>query len=214
MFQMSRGVELLRRASVQQGRRFLHGDSPSRGRRHFLDLTMSSAHKADPRFGMDMTHAPGYKVAADDAVPPEGAQKLADFAVRHARLTTDQVDQARGYIWVGNVLYPTGMAPQDFALSWFVSHEDDTDFSNLSEPDSSVQQDVTHSADHELDLSSPLDAKGMVTPTVHAKRRYTGGQVRRIRKERERIVARRTNRLTKRRPFRKPKNDIPSDEDL
>lgn len=175
---------------------------------------MSSAHKADPRFGMDMTHAPGYKVAADEAVPPEGVQKLADFAVRHARLTTEQVDQAYGYIWVGNVLYPTGVPSHDLSLSWFVSHEDDSDFSGLSEPDSSVQQNVAHSADHELDLSPGSDAKNPAVPTAHAKRRYTGGQVRRIRKERERIVAKKANRRTKRRPIRKPINDVPSDDDL
>lgn len=212
MFQISRSVGLLRRASAQQGRRFLHGDSPSRGRRNFLDLTMSAGLKADPRFGMDMTHAPGYKVAADEALPPEGVQKVADFAVRHARLTTDQVDQAHGYIWVGNVLYPTGVAPHDVTLSWFVSHDDESEYATLSEPDSSVQRDAS-GADNDS-LSGSLDSKDSTPQTVQAKRRYTGGQVRRIRKERERFIAKRANRLTKGRPIRKPKNDIPDGEDV
>lgn len=219
MFRPTHGALLLRRAWAQSGRRCLHGDPPSRGKPHFLDLT-PCIHRGDVRVGMDMTHAPGYQVAADDGPSPGAHEKLAEFAVRQGRLTSDQVLQAHGYIWIGNVLYPSGSPSHEFSFSWVVSHDVDgdedgeTDAVHFTEPDNVSGQE--HSpTDHDIDAPTAPNCveRRTSSPAVQAKRRYTGGQARRIRKERERIVAKRAARVSKRRPIRKPHNDVPSDDD-
>lgn len=132
-----------------------------------------------------MTRAPGYELAADEDPPLVGNQKLADFAARHARLSSAQMVQADGYMWVGSVLYPNSIAHHDFDVEF--SWERDV-------PERKVTPEVQDEKEEVL-----------------ASRRYTGGQARRIRRDRERNAVKRASRRLRRRapPTRKPENDIP-----
>lgn len=178
---MLRSVRALQRANLHTPlRRHLHEDS----RGDFLGFVSANVPGADPRFGMDMTRAPGYELAADEDPPLVGNQKLADFAARHARLSSAQMVQADGYMWVGSVLYPNSIAHHDF----------DVEFS--------WERDVPE---------RKVEERAEDKEEIHASRRYTGGQARRIRKERERNAVKRATRRLRRKapPTRKPENDIP-----
>jgi len=181
---MLRTSNLLRRACVHgRIRRGLHEDT----RADFLGISVPNTPGSDPRYGMDMTRAPGYEVAADEAAPLVGNEKLADFAVRHARLSTAQVGQADGYMWVGSVLYPTNLnADVDVSFSW-----------EASPNDPAAEEDFEDKA-HDIETS---------TPVIEAKRRYTGGQARRIRKERDRSAARKATKRPPKKPMPKPYTD-------
>lgn len=154
---------------------------------------------------MDMTHAPGYQVLAEEDPPLEPRHKMADFAVRHARLTTAQVENANGYLWVGSVLYPNGMAADDFVtFTWEINH-DNTDF----EPEVAIREEREEREERaEVEVDETVDVAA-----IEAKRRYTGGEARRIRKERERNAVKSAIKPKNNRPVRKPENDIPPDED-
>lgn len=163
---------------------------------------------------MDMTHAPGYEVAEEEDPPLVGNQKVVDFAVRHARLSSAEVDNGKGYIWVGHVLYPSGHAPDgEFSYSW---ESDDVMESDLQcaevAPEPQVDPEPVTDMDDPPGQSKVMEEE-ISQPAVEAKRRYTGGQARRIRKERERNAVKRSVRPSNRRPIRKPQNDIPKDED-
>lgn len=209
MIRTCRGASLIRRAYNHQTRRLLHEDSSTRSG-EFLGFSVSNSSVVDPQFGMDMTRAPGYEVAAEDDAPLVGDRKLVDFAVRHARLSSAQVSNAGGYIWVGNVLYPSGMPPAaDFAFPWELRHDEESDFDSADvEADPLVEAAPVKEAPQEVP-----DEKER-TPLVEAKRRYSGGQARRIRKQRDRDNAKRAARTSKtKRPVRKPKNDVSLDDD-
>lgn len=216
MLRTSQGAALFRRAYAHQARplcRMLHGDSSSRSR-DFVGFSVSNSSAFDSQFGMDMTRAPGYELAVEDDPPLVGNKKLVDFAVRHARLSSAQVGNADGYIWVGNVLYPSGIPPaSDFAFPWELSHDDEADFECV---DVDVDVDVDPLPESPVSKkSSPdiVDEKDR-RPVLETRRRYTGGQARRIRKERERSAAKKANRpRNPSRPIRKPENDIPPDDD-
>lgn len=180
-----RTSSLVRRAYAHRRiARAIHEDA----RAEFLGMSVTNAPGADPRYGMDMTRAPGYEVAADEELPLMGKQKLADFAARHGRLTTAQVSQADGHLWVGSVLYPT---------SFNVDFEISSTWENASEED----------------FDSRLDDDNKSEPVVEAKRRYTGGQARRIRKEREKTALKKAVKRPAKRDTRKPKNDVPHEQD-
>lgn len=149
---------------------------------------------------MDMTRAPGYEVAADDESPLVGDKKIADFAARHARLSLTEVEHAPGYLWVGSVLYPFGPNPDvDILFSWENEVPKlDSEFGAANEEETDADEYVDQSDDEDL-------------PALEAKRRYTGGQARRIRKERERNADRKPASRPSRRPIRKPENDIPEE---
>lgn len=190
---MFRGSGVLRRVCARQTR-LLHEDS-SRG--DFLGFSISRAPASDARYGMDMTRAPGYEIAADEEPPQSTNQKLADFASRHGRLSTSQVQKATGYLWVGTVLYPTEQGSDvDVTFTWEIvnDHEDFGGNDHLN----SIIEVVENLEDN---------------PLIEAKRRYTGGQARRIRKERTRNATKKSARRATKRPTRKPENDIPEDED-
>lgn len=142
------------------------------------------------RHGMDMSRAPGYEVAADDEPPLIGNRRLADFAARHSRLSAGQMAHADGYLWVGHVIYPTGPETEP-AVSWEISYV---------EPDAEVEE-----------LAKALEEA--IKPAVEAKRRYSGGQARRLREQREDSAARKGAKRAKKRPQRKVKNDIPCQDD-
>lgn len=191
---MLRSMRVLRRAGAHsQLRRHLHEDS----RGDFLGFSSANVPGADPRYGMDMTRAPGYEVAADEDPPLVGNQKLADFAARHARLSSAQMGTADGYMWIGSVLYPNSIAHHDF----------DVEFS--------WEREIPHEqgGDPDFEKAELVEAKAAEKEEegLQASRRYTGGQARRIRKERERsAVKRASRRLRKKAPaMRKPENDIP-----
>lgn len=197
---MLRSTRLLRRAGLRGAtRRYLHEDS----RGDLFGFASGNTPGADPRFGMDMTRAPGYEVAADEEPPLVGNQKLADFAARHARLSSAQVGQANGYMWIGSVLYPANYG-----------HDGDVEFSWEREVD-----DPQGKADFgKAEVLAPSKAEvkdGKDDGIVEASRRYTGGQARRLRKERERQAVRKATRRLRRKslPTRKPENDIPDVED-
>lgn len=197
---MIRSTRVLRRAKLQDTiRRYLHEDS----RGDFLGFSSANAPGADPRFGMDMTRAPGYEVAADEEPPLVGNQKLADFAVRHARLSSAQVGQADGYMWIGSVLYPTNYGNDvDVEFSW----EREVDDQGLK---IDFEKPAVLAPEHAHEKQIAED------DTLQAARRYTGGQARRVRKERERNAVRRAHRRLRRKgpPVRRPENDIPDDEE-
>lgn len=143
--------------------------------------------------GMDMSRAPGYQVAADEAPAPCANSRLAEFAQRHGRLERDQIANANGYLWVGPVIYPGGKCAQ-YTITWDV---EDTD---------AIAAAVTAATNAtETPASTPH------RPAVYAKRRYTGGQARRIRQQRQDSLLRRARRKSSSKPTRKPKNDIPDD---
>lgn len=204
---MFRTTRVFRRACAQANfRRALHEDS-SRGDY----LGFSAASPPDPRFGMDMTRAPGYEIAAEEP-PLVGNQKLVDFATRHARLSLSQIGQAEGYMWVGSVLYPTNMHPDyDIEAPWERGMEDDTVVIDL---DKAVESE---DKSPEKQVVEPVEKHGgkKGEEGMRADRRYTGGQARRIRKERERNAQRKAMRRLRKRtfPVRKPENDIPDDVD-
>lgn len=182
-------------------RRYLHEDS-SRGS-DFLNLTITTPHLADPRFGMDLTRAPGYEVAADDDPPLVPRQKVVDFAVRHARLSSTQVDHADGYIWVGHVLYPSGVAPDpDIAFSWEIVRDD---LIEMDEDD----PDASPPVDHDDDVS---DSHSQSEPPVEAKKHIPTAQARRIRRERLRTATRKAQSLAKSHNH-KPHSDTDSTQD-
>lgn len=216
MLRTWRTIAHLRRASSLHARRLLHEDSSSRGR-SFVGFSLSNTHTVDPRFGMDMTHAPGYELAAEDNPPSVGNQKLIDFAVRHARLSSAEVDNAKGYLWIGHVLYPSGVAPDgELACSWEMSDDIESQVDCIEEefepdPNSNPEPIVQAKTSRASEGAKEENEK----PIVEAKRRYSGGQARRIRKEREQNAIRRARakRNHKRRPIRKPQNDIPEEED-
>lgn len=194
---MLRSARVLRRAGAySQLRRHLHEDS----RGDFLGFASANIPGADPRYGMDMTRAPGYEVAADEDPPLVGNQKLADFAARHARLSSAQISHADGYLWIGSVLYPNSIAHHDFDVEF--SWERDVPNEKGGDPDFEKPSAVETGVEEKKD------------EVVQASRRYTGGQARRIRKERERSAAKRASRrLRKKGPaIRKPENDIPDGE--
>lgn len=154
-----------------------------------------------------MTRAPGYEVAAEEP-SLVGNQKLVDFAARHARLSSSQIGQAQGYMWVGSVLYPTNLHPDyDMEAPWDSILDDEPQADNLGGEKAADSADV-----------SRADAKETKTGEeegLKANRRYTGGQARRIRKERERSAQKKALRRLRKRPspVRKPENDIPEDVD-
>lgn len=191
---MFRNVSLVRRTFARQAhRRCLHEDS----REEYLRFSLAKLPGADPRFGMDMTRAPGYELEPELDTPPAGKKKLADFAARHARLSPAQLDYADGYIWIGSVLYPSGISVDaDVTFSWEIVRDDIKD----------IEQDVERVSDtSENDDNEPA--------VIEAKRRYTGGQARRIRKERAKGGRKRATRKPNLRPIRKPENDVPPEED-
>ncbi|KAI0564813.1 hypothetical protein FGB62_23g14 [Gracilaria domingensis] len=189
---MFRSSGVIRRACARQAR-LLHEDS-SRG--DFLGFSISRAPASDARYGMDMTRAPGYEVAADEEPPRTGNQKLADFASRHGRLSASQVQKAKGYLWVGTVLYPAEQGSDvDVTFTWEI----------VQEP-----EEFEHS-DHVNNIIEVID-NPEESPVMEAKRRYSGGQARRIRKERARNAAKKAVRRANKRPIRKPENDVPDDE--
>ena len=195
---------LLRRHLIRSSRRYLHEDS----RTDILGFSVSKPLSSDPRFGMDMTHAPGYQVLAEEDPPLEPHHRLADFAIRHARLTSAQVENAGGYLWVGSVLYPNEVSADDYVtFTWEVT-QDRNDFD--SELSTAEEGD-----DRNERLEKDVHGDKAVDTVIEAKRRYTGGQARRIRKERDASIARKINNKPKnRRPIRKPHNDIPPEEDV
>lgn len=216
MIRTSRGVALFRRAYALQARpicRMLHEDSSSRSR-DFVGFSVSNSSTFDSQFGMDMTRAPGYELAAEDDPPLVGNKKLVDFAVRHARLSSAQVCNADGYIWVGNVLYPSGIPPaSDFAFPWELSYDEEPDIDSVDVDDDVDVDPLLEAPVSKKQASDIVDEKDR-QPVLETRRRYTGGQARRIRKERDRSVARKAIRSrTPRRPIRKPKNDVPPDDD-
>lgn len=132
--------------------------------------------------GIDMSGLPGYQVAADEAPPPCANSRLAEFALRHGRLERDHIANGKGYLWVGPVAYPTGLA--QYALTWDIADAD----------------------------PPPAPAPAKRPTPVYAKRRYTGGQARRIRQQRQDSLLRRARRKAPAKPSRKPKNDLPKDD--
>lgn len=212
MLRICRTATLFRKASTRHGHRFLHEDSSSRGG-NFVGFSLSNPHTIDSRFGMDMTHAPGYEVAAEDDPPLVGNQRMVDFAIRHARLSSAEVDNGEGYIWVGNVLYPSGLPDGDFSYSWEADDDIESDLECIQvTPAPQAEPDTVTKIDEPLEQPKVVEEE-TTKSTVEAKRRYTGGQARRIRKERERNATKRTVRSSNRRPIRKPHNDIPKDEE-
>lgn len=145
-----------------------------------------------------MTRAPGYEVAADEDPPLAGHQKLADFAARHARLSSAQVGQADGYMWIGSVLYPNSIAHHDFDVEFSWERE----LPNEQNGDPNFEKEVKQVEVKEEESKEE---------GLQASRRYTGGQARRIRKERERNTTKRASRRLRKKapPMRKPENDIP-----
>ncbi len=118
--------------------------------------------------GMDMTHAPGYRVAAEKADPPSPESRMADFAMRHGNLQHNDLAHAPGYLWVGSVLYP--------ATPEFVNQEWDEVPESISAP-----------------------AASRAPEARYTKRRYTGGQARRIRQQLRDMKNRRARRKVSRR---------------
>lgn len=263
MFRSAVATALLRRPRHQPRRRFHEDSSGAR----FAAFSVTQPPSADPRFGMDLTSAPGYEVAAEDDAPLVGDAKLADFASRHAGLPAESLFAAPGYIWLGNILYPSdGASHDDLLFSWEASaatadqHPDDDvlpdppaderDAARHAAPaddgedpalgDGAARADAAKTATQagadaaataaEVSdvAASKTAATAKATPTLtamappkggaeggaHAKRRYTGGQARRIRKEREKMRERAARKLRERpqRPMRKPHNDVPDEE--
>lgn len=210
---MLRTAIVLRRACAHHARRrFLHEDA---ARGDFLGFSLAKTPAADPRFGMDMTRAPGYEVAADEEPPLVGNQKLADFAARHARLSSAQVDQADGYLWIGSVLYPAGAGSDvDISFSWEMAPEGEQPAFDRLDGDIVGEVELTDS-ERVIEgerMTEIVEEEGNDVSVLESKRRHNGGQARRIRKEREQNIARKALKRNPKRPLRKPENDIPEDD--
>lgn len=246
-------------------RRHLHEDSSSSSSRggNYVSFSVSNSHSVDPRFGMDMTHAPGYQLAAEDEPPLKGDQKVVEFAVRHSRLSAMDICQGAGdgYLWIGNVLYPSGMAPENevnylrelyndeededgvmlFNSDDLEDDNDDDDDDNDSGENNSPNDDQNDDQNDDTAIESSSSSscinktqqyeqlqqqlqllhqvqrqreqqqqqQQQVKYQYFAKRRYTGGQAKRIRKEREQNAINRAKKVPPPRPIRKPHNDIP-----
>lgn len=119
--------------------------------------------------GMDMTHAPGYRVAAEKADPPTPESRMADFAMRHGNLQYNDLAHAPGYLWVGRVLYP--VTPEFITPEW----------------------------DIEVSESINAPAAERTQEPRYTKRRYTGGQARRIRQQLRDVKNRRARKKAARR---------------
>lgn len=209
---MLRSTTAIHRATlrhVRPSQRFLHEDS-TRGP-DFLAFSLSrSAPRSNSGFGMDMTRAPGYEVAADEEPPLVGNQKLADFAARHARLSTSQIAHARGYMWVGSVLYPSGYSTDsDLAFTWETIDNDD---STIAQSTSVSKEETVANLDDEIEVVNVTDDNQVRadTPVAQTKRRYTSGQARRIRREREKVGNRKSRRNAK--ILRRAKDNIEDNE--
>lgn len=244
-------------------RRHLHEDSSSSSTRggNYVSFSVSNSHSVDPRFGMDMTHAPGYQLAAEDEPPLKGDQKVVEFAVRHSRLSAMDICQGAGdgYLWIGNVLYPSGMAPENelnYLRELYHDEEDedevmlfnsddleddnDDDDDDNGDNDSGENNSPNEDQNDDTAIKSSASSASCINKTLQyeqlqqqlqlfhqvqqqqreqqqqqvkhqyfAKRRYTGGQAKRIRKEREQNAINRARKVPPPRPIRKPHNDIP-----
>lgn len=115
---------------------------------------------------MDMTHAPGYRIAADTAPIPSVNARMAAFAIRHGNVPADSVATAPGYLWVGSVIYPSSGCISSSA--WIETHDSDN-------------RDI----DSDTVIVSPRRPTNRRPSGSYTKRRYTGGQARRIRQQRQ-----------------------------
>lgn len=214
---MFRTTRALRRTWVPGTiRRRLHEDSRND------KLGFSSPIPPDPRFGMDMTRAPGYEILAEDP-SPVGNQKLVEFAITHARLSSAQIEHAHGYMWVGSVLYPTNIHPdRDIDAPWDGIELDVETKESAGEREKEAENHITDVlAEEEIKAMEAEDTVEVEETeekpdVLRADRRYNNGQARRIRKERERSAVRKAQRRLRRKPpaVRKPCNDIPEDAEM
>lgn len=109
-------------------------------------------------------------------------------------------------MWVGSVLYPTNLHPDyDMEAPWDNVSDEEIEWNNLGGDNKVDRVDLSRA---DVVEKKPDEEEGM-----KADRRYTGGQARRIRKERERRAQKRVLRRLRRKPgaVRKPENDIPDD---
>lgn len=112
---------------------------------------------------MDMTHAPGYRIAADTAPTPSVNARMAAFAIRHGGVPADSVATAPGYLWVGSVIYPSNMSPA-ISDAWIETHE---------------------ASDADTVVVAPKRPPSRRPAASYTKRRFTGLQARRIRQQRQ-----------------------------
>lgn len=149
---------------------------------------------------MDMTHAPGYRIAADSAPVPSVNARMAAFAIRHGGVPADSVAAAPGYLWVGSVIYPAA----NTSTSWSEAenshevHEVHEAYESHESHESHEAHEAHHANDDNTVVVSPRryptinsnsnsnSNSGIRRPSgAYTKRRYTGGQARRIRQQRQ-----------------------------
>lgn len=148
--------------------------------------------------GIDMTGAAGYEVEADDEVASVKRKnagdslsprarafsniRLAQFASRQGHLTVEDLRGAEGYLWMG----------RNMGSAW----------------SGDVWEDIWEENQGDVAGGRDEDGADANVEDVVAKRRYSGGQVTRMRKLREAQKRKQENSKTKRGPKRKKKNSL------
>ena len=161
---------------------------------------------------IDMTGAAGYEVQPDEEVliPRKNLstpltrhektlsnRRLAHFASRLGNLTAEDLRGADGYIWMGQNI------PKYSQLSLSDIWDD------IVDEDVAIKVIETDGDVFTADTTTQLPSTEVsATKDLVAKRRYNGGQVRRMRKLREARKNREANRRVSSRPKRKKKNSL------